>query len=97
MMLCSGGGRPLTYLQVTPPVVHHRDGEAADLAAEGGGGAELGGAGPEDVLVVRGGDGGADEWAHPEDPLQSRTYGSVSHRCKDTPTDSSDFFFIQCL
>ena len=30
---------------------------------------ELGGAGPEHVLVVRGGDGRADQRAHPEDPL----------------------------
>jgi len=33
MMMCSGGGRPLTYLQVTPPVVHRRDGEAADRSS----------------------------------------------------------------
>jgi hypothetical protein len=33
-------------------------------------GPELGGAGPQHVLVVGGGDGGANQWAHPEDPLQ---------------------------
>ena len=32
-------------------------------------GPELGGAGPQHVLVVGGGDGGADQGAHPEDPL----------------------------
>nr|ACR37658.1 unknown [Zea mays] len=32
-------------------------------------GPELGGAGSQHVLVVGGGDGGADQWAHPEDPL----------------------------
>jgi hypothetical protein len=36
-------------------------------------GPELGGAGPEHVLVVGGGDGGADQRAHPEDPLHKTT------------------------
>jgi hypothetical protein len=69
---------------------------AVDLAAEGGGRAELGGAGPEDVLVVRGGDGGADEWAHPEDPLQSHIHIRQRKPSIDVKTpqlmDSSDFY-----
>lgn len=52
----------------------------ADLAtAEGGRRAELGGAGPQHVLVVQGGDGGADEWPHPEDPLQRQWPQNVSN------------------
>lgn len=35
-------------------------------------GPELGGAGPQHVLVVGGGDGGADQRAHPEDPLHKQ-------------------------
>jgi hypothetical protein len=38
--------------------------------------AELDGAGPEHELVVPGGDGGTDQRAHPEDPLQVRTHDS---------------------
>nr|ACN26214.1 unknown [Zea mays] len=60
--------QPLVYLQFTPPAVLVRR-EAIDLAAEGGRRSQLGGAGPQHVLVVRRGDGGADEWTHPEDPV----------------------------
>jgi hypothetical protein len=45
-------------------------------------GPELGGAGPQHVLVVGGGDGGANQWAHPEDPLQEEcTNDIVSQDC----------------
>lgn len=37
------------------------------------------GAGPEDVLVVERRDGGADERADPEDPLQPETGKTISH------------------
>jgi hypothetical protein len=70
--------RNLVYLQFTPPAVLVRR-EAIDLAAEGGRRSQLGGAGPQHVLVVRRGDGGADEWTHPEDPLQLQTTGHATH------------------
>ncbi len=47
------------------------------VAPEGAEG--LDGAGPEDVLVVERRDGGADERADPEDPLQPETGKTVSH------------------
>uniref|UniRef100_A0A0A9E504 Pip2d n=1 Tax=Arundo donax TaxID=35708 RepID=A0A0A9E504_ARUDO len=65
---CTGGWRrallvrvylhSVTTLRVRPP----------DLGVAPVG-TELGGAGPEHVLVVSGCDGGADQRAHPEDPL----------------------------
>lgn len=60
-----GGVRIYTWIdrwrpQLPPP----------DLLGVAPVGPELGGAGPQHVLVVGGGDGGADQWAHPEDPLQ---------------------------
>ena len=82
---CSGGGRPLIYLQFTPPVVSLSGGRPSmvDLAAEGGRRSQLGGAGPQHVLVIRRGNGGADEGTHPEDPLQShRRQDKQSSRCK---------------
>lgn len=55
-----------------------RPDRAPDLAAAPVG-PELGGAGPQHVLVVCGGDGGADQWPHPEDPLHE-TGSAISVR-----------------
>ena len=69
----AGGGLLLrTYLHFSPA------GATGDLVAPVG--PELGGAGPQHVLVVGGGDGGADQWPHPEDPLHEHKQQSARGR-----------------
>jgi len=77
--------------------------EAIDLAAEGGRWPQLGGAGPQHVLVIRRGNGGADEWTHPEDPLQSQTKTGqaidVRHLnwfCRSLHQVGCDFIYMNC-
>jgi hypothetical protein len=72
---CTVGWRWALLVRVSTLPVASLPPEPADLGAAPER-AELDSAGPEHELVVPGSDGGADQRAHPEDPLQVRTHDS---------------------